>query len=81
MSQAGVVLRDWEQTLAAFLEATRWYQDVLTRVDARWGEPGPGEWDVRTVHHDRRRHADGHTATLLLATTGRPGLPPCFSVL
>jgi len=48
----------WEQTRTAFVEATRWYQEVLAQVGDRWSEPGLGEWDVRALA--------GHTSRSLL---------------
>ena len=53
-----VAPQDWERTRTAFVEATRWYQEVLAQVGDRWSEPGLGEWDVRALA--------GHTSRSLL---------------
>ena len=67
MSPADVALRDWEQTSAAFQDATHWYQEVLARVGDRWAEPGLGEWDVRALA--------GHTSRSLLTVETYLGQP------
>lgn len=63
----GVASQDWERTRTAFLEATRWYQDVLAQVGDRWSEPGLGEWDVRALA--------GHTSRSLLTVESYLGQP------
>ena len=59
--------QDWEQTRTAFVEATRWYQEVLAQVGDRWSEPGLGEWDVRALA--------GHTSRSLLTVEAYLGQP------
>ncbi|HEY3409599.1 MAG TPA: maleylpyruvate isomerase N-terminal domain-containing protein [Propionicimonas sp.] len=59
--------QDWERTRAAFVEATRWYQEVLAQVGDRWAEPGLGEWDVRALA--------GHTSRSLLTVEAYLGQP------
>lgn len=67
MTPAITAAPDWEKTLAAFAEATRWYQDVLAQVGDRWEEPGLGEWDVRALA--------GHTSRSLLTVETYLGQP------
>lgn len=67
MTPANTAPPDWEKTLAAFAEATRWYQDVLAQVGDRWTEPGLGEWDVRALA--------GHTSRSLLTVETYLGQP------
>lgn len=67
MTPAGIAPSDWETTLAAFAEATRWYQEVLAQVGDRWSEPGLGEWDVRALA--------GHTSRSLLTVETYLGQP------
>ena len=67
MSAADVVPRDWGTTLAAFADATRWYQELLAQVGERWAEPGLGEWDVRALA--------GHTSRSLLTVETYLGRP------
>lgn len=62
-----VAPHDWERTRAAFVEATRWYQEVLAQVGDRWSEPGLGEWDVRALA--------GHTSRSLLTVETYLGQP------
>jgi uncharacterized protein (TIGR03083 family) len=61
------VAQDWERTRTAFVEATRWYQEVLAQVGDRWSEPGLGEWDVRALA--------GHTSRSLLTVETYLGQP------
>jgi uncharacterized protein (TIGR03083 family) len=58
---------DWERTKTAFVEATRWYQEVLAQVGDRWSDPGLGEWDVRALA--------GHTSRSLLTVETYLGQP------
>ncbi len=58
---------DWERTKKAFVEATRWYQEVLAQVGDRWSDPGLGEWDVRALA--------GHTSRSLLTVETYLGQP------
>jgi uncharacterized protein (TIGR03083 family) len=58
---------DWERTKTAFVEATRWYQEVLAQVGDRWLDPGLGEWDVRALA--------GHTSRSLLTVETYLGQP------
>jgi uncharacterized protein (TIGR03083 family) len=61
------VAQDWERTRTAFVEATRWYQEVLAQVGGRWSDPGLGEWDVRALV--------GHTSRSLLTVETYLGQP------
>ncbi len=58
---------DWQRTLAAFAEATHWFQEVLAQVGDRWCEPGLGEWDMRALA--------GHTSRSLLTVETYLGKP------
>lgn len=62
-----VARQDWERTRTAFVEATRWYQEVLGQVGDRWSQPGLGEWDVRALA--------GHTSRSLLTVETYLGQP------
>jgi len=62
-----VASHDWERTRVAFVEATRWYQEVLAQIGDRWLEPGLGEWDVRALA--------GHTSRSLLTVETYLGQP------
>ncbi|MFQ1000875.1 maleylpyruvate isomerase N-terminal domain-containing protein [Modestobacter sp. SSW1-42] len=39
----------WDDSRASFTEAAHWFLSTVDRVDARWAEPGLGEWDVRAL--------------------------------
>jgi len=67
MTPEAVASGDWRTTLAAFVEATSWYTEVLAQVGDRWSEPGLGEWDVRALA--------GHTSRSLLTVETYLGQP------
>jgi len=48
----------WDASRRAFAEAAAWFAETVTHVGDRWGEPGLGEWDVRSLV--------GHTSRALL---------------
>lgn len=39
----------WASLVEGFAAAGRWYVDVVEMVGDRWGSPGLGEWDVRSL--------------------------------
>ncbi|HEY3337407.1 MAG TPA: maleylpyruvate isomerase N-terminal domain-containing protein [Propionicimonas sp.] len=67
MTLASSAHGDWENRLAAFVDATRWYQEVLAQVGDRWSAPALGEWDVRALA--------GHTSRSLLTVEAYLGHP------
>ena len=48
----------WQESQQAYREAAAWFQTTLAEVNGRWGEPGLGEWDIRSLV--------GHTSRSLL---------------
>jgi hypothetical protein len=48
----------WQDSATAFADAAGWFVATAARVGDRWGEPGLGEWDVRSLV--------GHTSRSLL---------------
>ena len=83
----------WDDSREAFTDAAAWFVRTVALAGDRWNRPGLGEWDVRALvvpatAAAQARHvvadlavADGLAGSLLLAATGRPGLPAGFSVL
>jgi uncharacterized protein (TIGR03083 family) len=52
------VSRSWEVSCTAFADAADWFVRTAATVGDRWGDPGLGEWDVRSLV--------GHTSRSLL---------------
>ena len=47
----------WEESSAAFFDASAWFLATITMVGDRWEDPGLGEWDIRAlVGHTSRSY-------------------------
>lgn len=57
----------WPESVVAFADAARWFVATAGRVEGRWGDPGLGEWDVRSLV--------GHTSRSLLTVESYLGQP------
>jgi uncharacterized protein (TIGR03083 family) len=48
----------WEESSAAFFDASAWFLATVDLVGDRWADPGLGEWDVRAlVGHASRSYS------------------------